>query len=77
MDCNEVLEKLELLLDGELPESEKQQVFDHIKKCQNCECKNRYDAERCFKEYIQQALFPKKVSTAIVQDIKSYVTQHV
>ncbi len=77
MDCNEVHEKLELLLDGELSEEEKQQVFDHIKQCQQCDCESRYEQERCFKEYLQKTLFPREVPDTIVKEIKSYVGNHV
>ena len=75
MDCKEVYEKLELLLDGELSSHEKQRVFDHISDCKQCDCKSRYEAERCFKEYIQKALFPKQVPPAVIEDIRSYVGQ--
>lgn len=75
MDCKEVYEKLELLLDGELTEQEKQKVFDHISYCKQCECKNRYEAERCFKEYIQKALYPKQVPPTVIEDIRAYVEQ--
>ncbi len=77
MDCKEVHEKLELLLDGELSEQEKQKVFDHIKECQQCDCQDRYEQERCFKEYLRKTLFPKQVPPAVVNDIKAYVGNHV
>lgn len=76
MDCKEVHEKLELLLDGELPEEEKQRIFDHIKECQECDCQTFYEQERCFKEYLQKALFPKQVPPTVIEDIKSYVGNH-
>lgn len=75
MNCNEVYKKLELLLDGELPEHEKQQVFDHINNCTDCDCKNLYEAERCFKAYLQKTLFPKQVPQYLIDDIRSYVVQ--
>lgn len=75
MECNEVYAKLELLIDGELPEHEKQRVFDHINNCQNCNCRDLYESERCFKDYLQKALFPKQVPQWLIDDIRSYVVQ--
>jgi len=73
MDCKEVHDKLELLLDGELGEAEKQEIFDHIKVCQQCDCQSKYEQERCFKEYLQKALYPRQLPPAIVDDIKVYI----
>ena len=75
MNCNEVYEKLELLMDGELPEQEKQRILDHIYSCTNCNCKDLYEAERCFKEYLQKALFPKQVPQQVIDDVRSYAVQ--
>ncbi len=75
MDCQEVYKKLELLIDGELPPQEKAQVFEHINKCEHCHCKDRYEAERCFKDYLQKALYPKEVPQWVIDDIRNYVVQ--
>jgi anti-sigma factor RsiW len=75
MDCQEVYEKLELLIDGELSDSEKEAVFSHIKNCNHCSCKDRYEAEKCFKDYLQKALYPKEVPQWVIDDIRSYVAE--
>ena len=75
MDCNEVYEKLGLLVDGELPESEKEELLNHIHTCTNCKCKDLYESEYCLKQCLQKFLFPKQVPKWLVDDIRSYVAQ--
>jgi predicted anti-sigma-YlaC factor YlaD len=72
MDCENVKDKVELLLDGELTENEKQTVIQHIEKC-DCEAKSRYERERCFREHVQNMLTRKQVSSNIVKDVRNYV----
>lgn len=49
--CREVIAKLYLCLDGELPEPELSQLRAHIDECD--ECLERYGVEKEFKELIR------------------------
>lgn len=74
MDCNEIQEKVALLLDGELPEGEKKELIKQIRECKEYE--DIYESEKCFKEYLQNSLVKKQLSPSVIQNIKAYVTDN-
>jgi mycothiol system anti-sigma-R factor len=49
-DCRQTLSELELFLDGELPEEQRQRVLDHLEACM--ECYHAYDLQAELKQII-------------------------
>ena len=48
--CKEVVEKLEILLDGELDMKEEERLIADIKKCPAC--LEHYDIDKAFKDFL-------------------------
>ena len=49
-DCRQTLDELEMFLDGELPEEQRQQVLAHLDECM--ECYHAYDLQAELKQII-------------------------
>ena len=49
-DCRQTLTELQLFLDGELPEDQRQRVLDHLHEC--IECYHTYDFQAELKQII-------------------------
>lgn len=74
MDCNEIKEKVTLMLDGELSPEEKEELMAQITECKEYE--DIYRSERCFKENLQKALVKKAVSPETINRIREYVSSN-
>lgn len=70
--CREVIAKLYLCMDGELPEPELSNLRAHIDKCE--ECIERYGLEKEFKELIR-ARCTESAPPALVEKIRAAIQQ--
>lgn len=71
MDCDEVIRKLNMILDGEVAKEEENKLLDHIDDCGNC--LEQYHIEKSFKEFLKSKIQNLKVSSTLIQNIKDKI----
>lgn len=68
MDCGEVLERIYLILDGELSQEDCAELQVHLERCSVCY--GRHETERLFKELVRQRCGCEPAPAALVSRIK-------
>lgn len=71
VDCDEVIRKLNMILDGEVAKEEESKLLHHIDDCNNC--LEQYHIEKSFKELLKSKLQNLNVSTSLIQSIKDRI----
>ena len=71
MDCQKITEKMELLLDNELQNEERETVMSHIDQCP--ECRQKFNIESTLREAIKSKLERKVVPDHMVDSIRSNI----
>ncbi len=71
VDCDEVIRKLNMILDGEVAKEEENQLLHHIDDCNNC--LEQYHIEKSFKELLKSKLQNLNVSVSLIQTIKDRI----
>ena len=69
--CQEIIEKVSLILDGEVIPKEEQQLIKEIQKCPSC--LEKFHIEEAFKEFLTKKINRQKVSLALIQSIKEKI----
>lgn len=72
-DCTEVIEKVELLLDGELNAKDEQDVLCELQRCMHC--LNEYNLEKRFKTFIQERVSKKCMPSPCLSKIKESLSK--
>jgi len=67
-NCNEILSKVSLVLDGALTNEEEQEFLNQLNEC-SC-CLDKYQIEKSFKTFLQYKVEKKKVSQECVDSLK-------
>ena len=73
MTCNQVLEILDMILDCEASEAEKDKFFKHIDKC--TDCLDHYELDKLFKEFVQKHDGKKCCTDDMILKIKEKVNK--
>ena len=73
MDCNEVADNLQLLVDDELPEETIQEIRTHLENCGGCI--QKFEAEKAFKEVLREKICKKCAPGAWLEDVRASVLQ--
>ncbi|MCS7077522.1 MAG: zf-HC2 domain-containing protein [Bacteroidia bacterium] len=71
VDCDEVIRKLNMILDGEIAKEEETKLLHHIDDCNNC--LEQYHIEKSFKELLKSKLQNLSVSVSLIQSIKDKI----
>lgn len=71
VDCDEVIRKLNMILDGEVAKEEENKLLHHIDDCNNC--LEQYHIEKSFKELLKSKLQNLNVSVSLIQTIKDRI----
>ena len=72
-DCNEVIAKLEVLLDGELDQEVEAQLIKEIKDCPGC--LEHYNVDKSFKDFLQNKLERKCCTEKLKHEILEKIKQ--
>ncbi len=71
-DCRQTLTELQLFLDGELPEDQRQRVLDHLHEC--IECYHTYDFQAELKQIIAAKCAHEPLPPGLADRIKRVVS---
>jgi anti-sigma factor (TIGR02949 family) len=72
-NCQEVLNRVHLCLDGEMTPSEERAFLEEIRSC-SC-CLEKYNIEKNFKEFLTSKIERKTVNAELVETIRGQVAQ--
>jgi hypothetical protein len=72
-DCNEILSKVSLALDGALTSEEEKEFLDQLNQC-SC-CLDKYQIEKSFKIFLQLKVERKVVSQPCIESLKQKLLQ--
>jgi anti-sigma factor (TIGR02949 family) len=67
-DCNDILNQVQLALDGELSQEALLALEGHLHKCS--ECLKRHDIEKAFKTFLRSRIERKQISPLMVNRIR-------
>ncbi|MBA3647311.1 MAG: zf-HC2 domain-containing protein [Chitinophagales bacterium] len=70
-NCKETLKRVILSLDGELTEEEEKNFLQHINTCSHC--LEKYNIEKCFKEFLTQKLKRHTAPIQIADKIRAHI----
>lgn len=73
-NCEEIMSKVILSLDGALSPSEEKQFLEELKKC-SC-CLSKYEIEKSFKDFLAQKANKSCCFETLASSIKSKIKQH-
>jgi mycothiol system anti-sigma-R factor len=71
-DCQQTLSELELFLDGELPEAQRQRVLAHLEECM--ECYHAYDLQAELKQIIAAKSASEALPPGLLDRIRRSLT---
>ncbi|MEX0966642.1 MAG: zf-HC2 domain-containing protein [Bacteroidia bacterium] len=72
--CKDVGQKVNLLLDNELPEKEQQEVLEHLRECKSC-CE-LYEAEAHLKNQIRSQRGHHPVPKKVIEEVTAMLSGH-
>ena len=67
-NCNEILSKVSLVLDGALTAEEEKEFLDQLNEC-SC-CLDKFNIEKSFKTFLQHKVEKKNVSKECIDSLK-------
>lgn len=67
-ECEEIIRKLEAMLDGDQDVTQDKEFMDKVKNCDYC--LEQYEIEKSFKELVKSKIKGLMVSSSLVQSIK-------
>ena len=70
-ECQETLKKVMSALDDELTEEEEKEFLNHINGCSHC--LEKYEIEKCFKEFLTEKITRHNTPTAIADKIRAHI----
>jgi hypothetical protein len=70
-DCKEVVDQVNLLIDGELNAKEEQDVLCELQRCMHC--LDEFNLQKKFKDFMQIKLEKKNIPTACIERIKNQI----
>ena len=66
-NCKEIVEKVEILLDGELDKATQEKLIKEIKRCPSC--LEHYEIDEAFKKFVCQKLERKNCTNGLKAEI--------
>ena len=69
--CPEIIQKVFLVLDGELSPKEEKEFLSHLEECPHC--LEMYSIEKTFKEFLTKKLQKKQVNNSVINSIKEKI----
>jgi hypothetical protein len=72
-DCNEILSKVSLALDGALTSDEEKEFLEQLNQC-SC-CLEKYNIEKSFKLFLQMKVERKPVSQRCIDSLREKLMQ--
>jgi anti-sigma factor (TIGR02949 family) len=72
-DCNQVMQRVHLALDGELSRADMEDFLSEIDSCSHC--LEHYNIEKSFKDFLLNKLDRKAAPEACKADIKRKISQ--
>lgn len=69
--CAEIIQKVFLVLDGEMSAKEEKEFLSHLNECPHC--LEMYSIEKTFKEFLTNKLQKKQVSKSVINSIKEKI----
>lgn len=70
-DCKEVVDQVNLMLDGELNAKEEQDVLCELQRCMHC--LDEFNLQKRFKDFMQNKLEKKNISAECIERIKNQI----
>lgn len=70
-NCKEVVNQVNLMLDGELNAKEEQDVLCELQRCMHC--LDEFNLQKRFKEFMQNKLEKKNISAECIERIKNQI----
>lgn len=72
-DCRNFVKKVFLVLDGELPEEERNTFIADIQRCKGC--LEHYSIEKTFKDFLSVKLERKECTNKLREEIKTMINK--
>lgn len=72
-DCSEIVQKVELMLDGELNKREEQDVMCELQRCMHC--LEEYNLQKRFKDFICNRVAKKIIPESCLEKIKQSINK--
>ena len=72
MNCKEVVETLDLILDCEATDEQKDRFFEHLDKCDHC--LEHYELDRIFREFVARHQHKSCCSEQLLHQIKERIS---
>lgn len=69
--CPEIIQKVFLVLDGEMNHKEEKEFLEHLEGCPHC--LEMYQIEKSFKEFLCSKVKKKKINSSLLISIKQKV----
>jgi anti-sigma factor (TIGR02949 family) len=73
VECDEIIAKLEELLDGELDPSRREEVEKMVSSCEYC--LEQYNVERSLRQVVKDGLKSLKLNGSLLQNIRHQIRQ--
>lgn len=70
-NCEEVVDQVNLMLDGELNAKEEQDVLCELQRCMHC--LDEFNLQKKFKDFMQNKLEKKNISAECLERIKNQI----
>lgn len=70
-NCKEVVDQVNLMLDGELNAKEEQDVLCELQRCMHC--LDDFNLQKRFKDFMQNKLEKKNISAECIERIKNQI----
>ena len=70
-NCKEVVNQVNLMLDGELNAKEEQDVLCELQRCMHC--LDEFNLQKRFKDFMQNKLEKKNISAECIERIKNQI----
>lgn len=71
VECEEIIAKLEQLLDGEMDQAQEKSVLEMVNNCQYC--LEQYNIEKSFRKLIKNGISSVLYSSSLIFNIKSKI----
>ena len=69
--CSEIIQKVFLVLDGEMSGKEEKEFLQHLNECPNC--LEMYSIEKSFKDFLAAKIQRKQISSTMITSIRTKI----